>query len=316
MLHLFRALFVALIVTGAAPALALVAVPPGNRSAKQPQIDMSSIKRAGMTQESFEQKYSQIYSLLKRDKSLIRSIKKSASRYGIDPIYMIGAIVGEHTYNVGAIDNVQGYYVKALAYLGTSDLVFGFGGQTIDQFVSRPEFDVCAKFKNNNYDLWTCREDVFDTTFRGKKVDGVAYPRDRFSKVFFQPLFAGQTFGIGQINPLTALTVTDIVHRTSGLPVLDENQAPKVYQAIMDPGMSLDYMAAIIRLSIDVYRNTAGVDISDNPGITATLYNVGDVKARARQLAAQRKRNKNAMPEENYYGWLVNAREAELRALL
>jgi hypothetical protein len=37
---------------------------------------------------------------------------------------------------------------------------------------------------------------------------------------------------------------------------------------------------------------------------------------RARALAAARKKNKSAMPQENYYGWLVNDRLDELRALL
>jgi hypothetical protein len=304
-----------LLVAMAAPAFAVVQDPPGNRSKKQPPIDMSSIKRAGETRESFEAKYERIYGLLQRDKGLVRAIKKSAAQYGIDPIHMVGAIVGEHTYNVGAIDSAQGYYVKALSYLGTKDLAFGFGGETVDQFVGRPQFAACDGIAVN-YDLWTCREAVWNKSFRGKTVDGVAYPRDRFSKVFFQPLFAGQTFGLGQINPLTALMVTDIVHRKSGLPQLSADQAPQLYQAIMDPDSSLDYMAAIIRLSIDVYRDTAGVDISGNPGITATLYNVGDVKTRARALAAARKRNKKAWPEENYYGWLVNDRLDALRALL
>jgi len=315
-MHPFRSALLSLLaLLVAAPAFAAVAVPPGNRSKTQPAIDMSSIKRTGETKESFEGKYQRIYGLLKRDKGLIRSIKQSAAEYGIDPIHMIGAIVGEHTYNVGAIDNAQSYYVKALAYLGTKDLAFGYKDESITAFVARPEFDECKRFKGS-YDLWTCREHVWIEKFRGKTVDGVAYPRDRFSKVFFQPLFAGQTFGLGQINPLTALTVTDMVHKTSGLPLLSADKAPEVYQAIMDPNMSLDYMAALIRLSIDVYRDTAGVDISKNPGIVATLYNVGDVKERARQLAAARKRNRSAMPEENYYGWLVNEREAELRKLL
>ena len=298
----------------AAPALAAVDVPPGNRSKTQPAIDMSSIKRTGETKQSFEGKYDRIYALLKRDPGLIRSIKKAAARYGIDPIHMIGAIIGEHTYNVGVIDNAQAYYVKALAYLGTKELVFGYQGQTIDTFLARPEFKDCTQ--SSNYDLWTCREGIWNRSFRGHKVDGTAYPDDRFSKVFFQPLFAGQTFGLGQINPLTALMVTDLVHKRSGLPMLDADQAPTVYQAIMDPDSSLDYMAAIIRMSIDVYRDTAGVDISDNPGITATLYNVGDVKARARIFAAERRRNKKAWPVENYYGWLVNDRIEQLRALL
>ena len=45
---------------------------------------------------------------------------------------------------------------------------------------------------------------------------------------------------------------------------------------------------AALRHSIDAYARIAGFDISGNPGITATLYNLGDVKHRARQL---RKKN-------------------------
>lgn len=315
MRFLRTALLASLVLGTILPAWAVVDVPPGNRSKAQPAIDMSSIKRAGETKESFEAKYRRIYSLLQRDKGLMRSIKRAAATYGVDPVHLVGAIVGEHTYNVGGLDSAQSYYVKALAYLGTTDLAFGYGGESVTEFVARPQFDECNGLKSA-YDLWTCREDVWDKDFRGKKVDGKSFPRDRFSKVFFQPLYAGQTFGLGQINPLTALTVTDIVHRKSGLPLLDAERAPQLYQAIMDPNMSLDYMAAIIRLSIDVYRDTAGVDISDNPGLTSTLYNVGDVKVRARALAAERKRNRNAMPQENYYGWLVNDRIDELRKLL
>ena len=52
-------------------------------------------------------------------------------------------------------------------------------------------------------------------------------PNDRFGRVFFQPLYAGQTFGLGQLNPLTALKVTDIVNRTSRLRRLKASNAPQ-----------------------------------------------------------------------------------------
>ncbi len=76
--------------------------------------------------------------------------------------------------------------------------------------------------------------------------------------------------------------MSDMVSRTSGLPKLDENDAGEVYRAIMDPDQSLAFTAAIIRKSIDDYRKIAGMDISRNPGLTATLYNIGNSKARAR----------------------------------
>lgn len=58
----------------------------------------------------------------------MRSIKRAALP-GVDPVHLIGAIVGEHTYNVGGLDGARAYYVKALAYLGTTDLAFGYQGE-------------------------------------------------------------------------------------------------------------------------------------------------------------------------------------------
>ena len=144
-------------------------------------------------------------------------------------------------------------------------------------------------------------------------MDGKSFPDNRFSAVFFQPFYAGQTFGLGQVNPLTALMLSDMVARTSGYPKLDESKATDVYEAIMDPDKSLAYMAAGIRRSIDDYKTIARVDISKNPGITATLYNTGGSRQRAAALAA---RGSGTLPEENYYGWLVNDKLAELKSLL
>jgi hypothetical protein len=89
----------------------------------------------------------------------------------------------------------------------------------------------------------------------------------------------------------------------------------------MDPDMTLQYMAAIIRHDIDTYRDIAGFDISGNPGLTATLYNVGDSDTRAETLAAENRKRRSAglapkLPVENYYGWLVNDRLDDLKKLL
>ena len=89
----------------------------------------------------------------------------------------------------------------------------------------------------------------------------------------------------------------------------------------MNPDSTLDYMAAVIRTSIDAYQDIAGFDISNNPGLTATLYNLGDVRNRARTLATKNTSRRASgksiiLPMENYYGWLVNEKEAELRSLL
>lgn len=64
------------------------------------------------------------------------------------------------------------------------------------------------------------------------------------------------------------------------------------------------------------YRDQ-GFDISGNPGLTATLYNVGQPRRRARALRESAdKPGGRKLPEENYYGWLINDRLPELRGLL
>lgn len=297
---------------------AVTKVPAGNRHAKQPAIPFGSIKRTRSGKGTFEKKYIKIRTMLGRNKKLIKKIKKASRKYNIDPIHIIGALVGEHTYNVDALDRYQTYYVKALAYLN-QDLSFQYKGKQVTDFVKQREFSKCYDIKAS-YDKWSCREYVWNSKFRGKRVGGTAYPNDRFGRVFFQPLYAGQTFGLGQLNPLTALKVTDIVNRTSRLRRLKASNAPLIYKTIMDPDSSLIYMAAVLKNSIDVYKRYSGFDISSNPGITATLYNLGNVKTRARKLAVKNKKRKAqgkkpSYPEENYYGWLINEKASELRRL-
>jgi hypothetical protein len=294
-------------------------VPPGNRNVEQPGVPGASTRRTKSSNSTFDRKYQKVIDLLSSDKELMGKIKTTARRYGIDPIHMVGAIVGEHTYNVDAYDRLQSYYVKAASYAGNS-FRFGYKDETIAQFLSHSQFAKCQS-KSDSYSLWNCREDVWEDSFRGKTVGGVAYPNNRFSAVFFQPFYAGQTFGLGQINPLTALMLSDMVAKTSGYEKLDENDAAAVYTAIMDPDRSLAYMAASLRKSIDDYKAIAGMDISDNPGVTSTLYNVGGSAQRAAALAQKnRQRAANGegptWPEENYYGWLVNDRIKDLEKLL
>ncbi|TIS45941.1 MAG: DUF1402 family protein, partial [Mesorhizobium sp.] len=238
--------------------------------------------------------------------------------YDIDPMHIVGAIVGEHTYNVDAYDRLQTYYVKAMSYL-SSKLTFAYEGEDVSDFVERPQFQKCAGI-TDSYDLWECREQVWNHSFRGKTVGGTSFPNDRFGATFFQPYYAGQTFGLGQLNPLTALQMSDLVHKVSGLPELDVNDPNTVYNTIMDPDLTLPYVAATIRKSIDAYNSIAGFDISHNPGLTATLYNVGNPEQRAYALEEENEKRRAAgeaekLPEENYYGWLVNDKLDELKTL-
>ena len=302
----------------AIPAGAATVVPPGNRNAEQPPIPYGAVSRTRATNGSFEGKYQKIRDLIAKDAKLRARMKSAAARYGIDPVHIVGALVGEHTYNVDALDHIQTYVVKAASYFGSA-LSFQHNGERITQFVARQEFAVCAGIADS-YDLWSCREHVWETNFRGRTVDGKNWPNEQIGRVFFQPLYAGQTFGLGQLNPLTALAVNDMVVRVSKLPKLDADRAPEVYKTIMEPDSTLEYMAAVIRIAIDSYSEIAGMDISGNAGITATLYNLGDIRRRAFELKqridANGRNGAKVLPQENYYGWLVNEKIDELRALM
>ncbi|MBB3660431.1 hypothetical protein FHX15_005700 [Rhizobium sp. BK650] len=315
MRRLLTSLVIAMTIAGSVPAFAAQVVPPGNRHAEQPDIPGASVRRTKGTKTTFDIKYEKVYDLLSTDHELLGKIKKVSNAYGISPIHVIGALVGEHTYNVDAYDRLQAYYVKAASYAGQS-FRFAYDGESVDDFVDRPQFAACNG-KSDSYTLWTCREDVWESDFRGKTVGGKSFPNNRFSAVFFQPFYAGQTFGLGQVNPLTALMLSDLVSRVSGYPKLNEKDAGSVYKAIMDPDISLAFVAASIRRSIDDYKEIAGMDISGNPGVTATLYNVGNSRQRAAALAAKnRSSGTTVWPEENYYGWLINDKLDELKGLL
>jgi uncharacterized protein DUF1402 len=294
-------------------------VPKGNRYAQQPDIPGASKRRTQATKSTFDAKYEKIRDLIADDAKLRRKIKSVSKAYKIDPIHIVGALVGEHTYNVDAYDRLQSYYIKAVSYAGER-FRFEHDGESVLDFVKRPEFDACDDSAGSQ-EVWTCREEIWEEAFRGKKVSGKSYPNDRFGAVFFQPFYAGQTFGLGQLNPLTALIHTDRVNKVSRLRKLDAGKASEVYKAIMEPDSTLAYMAADIASSIEAYKKIAGFDISENPGLTATLYNVGNAKRRATALAAENDKRKKRglkpkLPTENYYGWLVNQHEDELREII
>jgi hypothetical protein len=327
-LALFAAILAALFAAtelgySAAPASnpGIVVVPADYHAKEQPRIYAGSYVLTGLhASGSFKDKYAKVYGLLSRDKALIGKIKKAAATYGVDPIHIIGAIIGEHTYNIDTYDTLQSYYVKALEYVSDKSLVFQYKGEAAAKLFQRAQFARCSDMKSN-YEIWDCRQTVWNTSFFGKFVDGRLYPHDRLHRVFFAPMYSGQTFGIGQISPVAALMVTDLTHAKSGLPLLSINDAPQVYQQIMNPDSSVIYIAAQIKMSIDMYRNLAGFDISKNPGLTATLYNLGDAATRARQLKAinderKAKGQPPLFPQENFYGWFVNDKADELRKLL
>ena len=172
---------------GLLAAAAATVVPPGNRIPSSPPSPAARPSAPRPARPRYEAKYRKVYALLKNDSKLRSKIKQAAAAYGIDPMHIVGAIVGEHTYNVDAYDRLQTYYVKAVSYLSNRSR-FSYDGEDIDRLrgaaANLPRCDG-AKRQLRSVDLPRSR--VGQRSFRGKKVGGIDFPNDRFSATFFQP---------------------------------------------------------------------------------------------------------------------------------
>lgn len=291
----------------------------GNLNKNQPPIPSAAKRNTSFFGGgSYEVRYSKIYSALKKNRKTLNHIKAVAKRYGIDPIHMVGAIVGEHTFNVDVLDRFQAYAVKASSYSSYTSIQFKCKecGLTLEQFLSLPDVKLCENWQAN-YDYWTCVEEVWTHKYRGRN----GFPANNFNDAFMNPFYLGQTYGLGQLSPLAALKVSDVTRRIGGQRQLSFSRPYEIYETIMDQNSSMHYLAAVIRIAIDSYKTYALFDISNNPGLTATLYNLGQEKVRAQKLYEKNlirlSQGKSLLsPEENYYGWWVNVKEQELRKLL
>lgn len=224
--------------------------------------------------------------VLKSDR-MIPKIKRTAAAYGIDPIHIVGAIVGEHAFNYDIRDNLQQVALQFGRRL--RNVEFECGGVPLETVLAQPQFAQC---RGASYRYWTCADNVWFSQMRGKVVAGHKMPRRNLTEACFNPFATGQTYGLGQLSPVTALKMSDLTK----LPKLSYKDADRVYERIIDPDESLHVIAAVIVDSIRAYREV-GVDISNRPGITATLYNLGNPRERARKSRGN--------PKVNYYGAFV-----------
>ncbi len=272
----------------------MVTVPAGNLNDSAKGYDDSKFRNV-------------LWILGKADKICV--IKYAAEIYQIDPVSIIGSIVGEHTYNVDAWDITQDTY----AYM-VSKWINRFEGNSIDlaSMLEEPEYSQCPQAWDRQYDIWNCYNNVWRQDTRNPK------PGSDLKWTFFNPMGSGFTYGLGQLGPERALMVTDIVAAYSGFELLTVTNPPLIYDSILNPEKSIHYTAASNLIAIETYKYYAQFDISQNVGIIATLYNLGKEQEKAVRLYDKTvdslsKNGRAKFPEVNYYGWFVNSKEAELR---
>ncbi len=297
-------------------------VRPGNQQLTSPAIDPNSNTAKRRKRTQYNNKIKAIFGFFRREKELVGKIKTIARIYNIAPVHILGAIAGEHAFNVNVFDDVQKYAMKSIVFGGNRFVSFACRkcGLKLSEFLELGPLKKCNP-KKGSQQFWSCAENIWISTYYDKKVGKIKYPRLRFNEAFFNPYSLGQTYGLGQLSPLTALKATDLTSKLGGLKKLDISRPAEVYSHILDTDKNLHYIAATIRLAIESYRRIANFDISANPGLAATLYNLGHVRNKAlrlyeRNLKLLKSGKKLHYPQVNYYGWFVNARQKDLEKLL
>ncbi len=245
--------------------------------------------------------------------SLKREILDAAQIYKIKPTHILAAIVGEHVFNVDLKDSIQNYAVSARLWLNLFSDVHPFA-----KIIDCPEMNICKNAPNEYY-KWQCYESIWTAKMRGRPACGSkdAFQNSNLMITFFNPFLGGKTYGLGQMGPIKMLSLTDIVHEKSKLPLLNIKKQTDVYTAIFDAKTVIHYIAAAAYNSIEVYKKEAQFDMSQNIGLTATLYNLGYELTRAKTLKSENDaalKNGTALktPKVNYYGWFVNLVEADI----
>ncbi len=311
----------------------IIEVPPGNRN---PKISWETLNTFPTMPRKTYQKFanystaelkveldSRFTAALKAiasDPQTLVEIRKAAQLYGIDPALIVGNVIGEHVYNTKLVMLGQDAAMRAVmdSWVSQWALIFEKNGILLRQLLTEAPFGVCESKKRLASDYWDCVNGVYENQYRRKVVDGRDFGDDSLKFTFFDPIQSGLTYGLGQLDPVRALMVTDRVNRISGFPLVSIDNPRGVYEAILNPRTAVHYIAANIVLSLEVYRNIAGFDISRNIGVVATLYNLGREKhfatLRYRDTLKSLKANQQREdPVESYYGFFINEKEQQIR---
>ena len=104
------------------------------------------------------------------------------------------------------------------------------------------------------------------------------------------------SYGYGQLYKEAAMNAEQIVARI-------EDRHPEDYEYVQKRIVSIEgayeYVAALMLYYTEAYAN-ADIDISHNPGILTTLYNIGNVDQKIRRTVEE-----GRTPEVNYFGWFA-----------
>lgn len=232
---------------------------------------------------------------------LLEEAVKLSKVFQIDPLHILGPIVGENSFN-GFIDRtIQDSYHQMFQKSDIEKM-----SERMADLANQPETEKCLSADISNYWKWRCVI-FYSSSANNSNGDLIRG---------FYSISKSGSFGLGQIQPFLLWSLNDIVAAKTNYQRFDIRNMEKPMRIIFNNKEMLAYVAANAIMSIQVYKLISGVDISSNPGLTTTLYNVGDEYKRAYMLNQLRVRQPETMPQVNYMGWYVNTNEAKLRSYL
>ena len=238
------------------------------------------------------------------EQGLLAEAIKLGKIFNINPLHILGPIIGENSFN-GSIDQtIQNSFAKMF---NESD--FEVMSSRMKMITEDPKAKGCMTVAAANYWKWRCL--LHNTSYLANGSN-----RD-FTWWFYQISNTGKgTFGLGQAQPYLLWSVSDlVVQKTKPFGynyktyALTDLKTP--FQIIFNNKEMLAYIAAMTYLSINVYKQVAKVDISQNPGLTTTLYNLGDEYQRAYLVTLR-----DSDPQVNFMGWYVNKFEDAIEKYL
>lgn len=256
-----------------------------------------------------DKKFNHVIKVLKKE-HVFEKIKETATKYNIKPEAVAACIIGEHVFNVSIVDKFQNYFINIYSkWIDKHNTIH----DVYIEFLNEPEIKKIIENKNiSDYEKYDTIFNIYNNKYRGTK----DYPNKNFIFSFFNPVGAGLTYGLGQLSPARILLTNDIAVNYGNLPRINPEDTESLYHATLDVDININYVAASVVASTEIYKKYAGFDISNNIGIIATLYNLGNEKYRAKLLKRENKKNKKiTYPQENFYGWYMNVKEKEIEKL-
>lgn len=311
---MFRWLF---LVLWCSSVLAMEVVPPGLLASKPIISDATFAliaKKSGLSEKDFtesdlrklDKKFDKVVGTLVKE-GVIGQIGEIALKYGVSPEAVAACIIGEHVFNVTLVDTFQSYFIGIYSqWLDKHNEVRGL----YVKFLSEGVVQGVLASGDSDYEKWDTLFGVYNQRYRGRG----GYPDKPFLFSFFNPYGAGLTYGLGQLSPVRVLLTNDLAVKHGGLKRIEASDTESLYKATLDVTTNLNYVSASVLASILVYKKYANYDISNNIGVIATLYNLGDEKKRAKQLAKLNE-TRHSYPSENFYGWYMNKKASAIHAL-